>query len=109
MGTPENQKEHGPSWADVRAHILEVRTTHDRPLEIKIAVVDFPRTSPYLYVSVVSYERDAAGRPFPSTAVGHQWPSGDWKSMPAMILALIWKLDDKLTDYERLREAQSEF
>lgn len=109
MGTPESQREYGPSWADVREHILEVRKAHNKPITVQMSVVDFPKASPYLYIQVQSYFVDAAGKHQPGTAKGHQWPAGDWRSMPAMILALLFQLDEALTDWEKVAERQAQF
>lgn len=109
MGTPENQKEYGPSWYDVKNHILEVRKAHNRPITIELSVVETGKRPPYLYLTVVSYDVSDPNKHVRSTATGHEWPSGDWKTMPAMILALLFMLDEKLTDYEALKARQSAF
>jgi len=109
MGTPDNQREYGPSWGDVREHILEVRKAHNRPITIELAVNDLPAAPPYLFVTVVSWDITSGPTHVKSTAKSHQWPSGDWKSMPAMILALLFQLDEALTDWERVRTRQSSF
>lgn len=109
MGTPESQREWGPSWGDVKQWITDVSKAHNRPVRVKIEVIQ-PRTGPsVLYVAVVSYSRNKQGDEIPNTARGHQWPSGDWRTMPAMLLALIAQLDDALTDYETTAARQASF
>lgn len=109
MGTPVNQRDYGVSWHDVKEHILEVRKAHNRPIEVKMSIVEKLGAPATLYVCVVSYAADKEGKLIPSTAEGHTWPANDWKSLAAMVLALLFRLDNKLSDYQKARERQSAF
>lgn len=109
MSVRDNEREWGPSWGDVKQHLEELSRAHNRSVKVNIDVIK-PRSGPsLLYVSVTTYTLDRNGDMLPNTARGHQWPSDGWKTMPAMILALIFKLDGLLTDYERAAEQQAEF
>lgn len=96
--------EFGPSWNDVRIAISELAKTHQKSVKVEIGQTSRASGPNQLYFRVVALGpvRDDFGRD--EVGEGHPWPAGDWKTVPAMLLALIHRLDWKLTQDSRVAQ-----
>lgn len=109
MGTKITEKEYGPSWYDVKVALYHLSKDHDRTSMVDVSLTFEKDGSSYLYWRVVSVARTGPFASRGEIAEGHKWPATDWKTVPAMLLALIHRLDWRLTERERVAESQAAF
>jgi len=76
--------------------------------------VEVARTAPahgpvHLYFRVVSFTRWERGLKVAERAEGHSWPTGEWATVPAMLWALLHRLEAKEENERAIAEAQAHF
>jgi len=97
------------SWYDVKAFMEEIAKAHNGSVWVVSGLRPLQNRQTMLYWSV-KFRYGAVGHDFMEQyAERHDWPAGDWKTVPNMLYALLARLDYKITEAERKAEAQASF
>lgn len=107
--TKEHLQEYGPSWRDVHVAIRDLANNHQKAVYVICGRTAGQTERESLFFRVVAERLGAAGQQEGQTARGHKWPADQWKTVPAMLLALTHELDWALTEAKEAAEKQSPF
>lgn len=107
--TTKDDGGYGPSWQDVKRDMDVVSKAHNKSIWVQMGRTSSPDRGGNLYFRVVATgPLDKKGNRT-EEGLGHVWPAGDWKTVPAMLLALLWQLDHRLTEKMTEAERQATF
>lgn len=106
----DDRKETGPSWWDVRRAQLELRKSWGGSCVVELTAVE-PTGKPgdKALCIRVTHQARADGRPGAAMVASSYWPNIDHKTMPGLLLKLLWDLDWKLTEAKNIAERQTAF
>lgn len=107
--TKEHLREYGPSWRDVHVVMKELADAHQKAVYVLCGRTAGQNQPEKLFFRVVAERVGAAGVMEGQTARGHIWPANEWKTVPAMLLALLHQLDWALTEAREAAEKQAPF
>jgi hypothetical protein len=101
--------DYGPSWGEFCEALTNYCEASGR-----MACVEVARTAPAfgacrLYFRVVSFTRWERGVKVAERAEGHQWPANEWATVPAMLWALLHRLEAREEELRLQAEAQAAF
>ena len=109
MPTNESEREYGPTWGDVNRAQGWFQITHDRVVKIDCTFPTDRSGAHRIYWRVRALTRTGDYGARGELAEGHYWPASDWKTVPAMLLALLHRLDWAMTEREKQAERQASF
>lgn len=101
--------DYGPTWRDVFEQIQAFRSSTNRLVKVEMALTAPANGPGCLYWRVVSYTRDNGKHLEGERAEGHAWPASEWATVPAMLWALLYRLEYRLTQEQMSAEAQAHF
>ncbi len=101
--------DYGPTWRDVQEAVENFKQSTNRLVKVEMALTSPAVGVPHLYWRVVSYTRDTGKFLEAERAEGHSWPASEWSTVPAMLCALLHRLDYRLAQEARVAEAQAHF
>lgn len=106
----DDRKVTGPSWWDVQRAQLAIRKDWGGSCTIEMSAAEPVNGKlPYaLHVRVTHHAR-SEGKWGAETSTASPWPHSDHKTMPGMLLKLLWDLDWKLTEKKDTAEQQAAF
>jgi len=107
--TKEHLQEYGPSWRDVHVAIKQLADDHQKAVYVLCGRTVGQNAPERLFFRVVAERIGGAGQMEGQTARGHTWPANEWKTVPAMLLALIHQLDFALTEAREKAEREAAF
>lgn len=107
--TKEHLQEYGPSWRDVHVAIRNLAEAHQKAVYVLCGRTVGVNKPEKLFFRVVAERIGSAGQMEGQTSRGHEWPANDWKTVPAMLLALIHQLDWALTEASEQAAKQAGF
>ena len=105
----KNGHDYGPSWGDFCNELTEFIRTHQKMALVEIARCEGANQSFHLYFRVVCFTRWEKGFRVGERGEGHSWPANEWSTVPAMLFALLHRLDYRLTEEREISEAQAHF
>lgn len=109
MGTRTDEREYGPSWADVLVAMEELQSATGRGILIEIGRTPSTTRPSRLYFRLVARERRADGLRPGELAQGAPWPHVDFKTVPALLLHLCHLLDRCFAAQQEEAEGQARF
>lgn len=109
MRTGERDVNRGPTWYDVLYYLGDLQRSTGRHVDIQIA-----RTAPAtgdskLYFRVVTWTRWEGSTRVGEVAEGSVWPRDNFRTVPALLLALILGVDHNIAEAERKALKQAQF
>jgi len=109
MTQRQREVNHGPSWYDVLEHLENLRLVTGRYAVVELTETAGKGVEGKLYVRVVSWSGWNGGTRVGEVGRGSVWPHTDHKTMPALILKLIYDLDSHFAREEREALRQAKF
>lgn len=101
--------EHGPSWYDVNRTLTDLKKAHQRNFCIEVNQTSPAMGYPELYVRVYCFQGYKNGATVNERGKGHQYPTREAKTVPALIYRLLLELDSELTYVKDQAEQQAGF
>lgn len=99
----------GPGWYDVKLYMIDVAAAHNGSVWVIAGLGARAEKKEQLYWRVC-FARGPAKSDFHAQYEERSWwPNADYETVPALLMYLIYLLDAKLTDYERLKAEQAHF
>jgi hypothetical protein len=109
MATKEEQRYRSATWWDVRVYCLEVGKAHNGYVTF-IASPNTPeRTNHALVWTAAWWPRGRAPSEGYTVGVTGYFPCNDYKTVPDLLMNMIYQLDWKLTEREASKLRQSAF
>lgn len=105
----KNGHDYGPSWSDLCVQIEEFARANDKMVTMEIARTARTNGTDCLYFRVVCFTRWEKGNRVGERGEGHAWPAVEWSTVPAMLCALLHRLDYRLSQERITAEAQASF
>lgn len=105
----EPRGEYGPTWYDVNQTLADLKKNHQKMFEITINQTSPATGFPQLYVRVICFSGYKDGYRQHERGKGHQYPTREAKTVPALIYRLLLELDNDLTFEAARAEQQAEF
>jgi len=99
----------GISWSDVRQFMLEIGKVHNGSVWVVCGLRPTTSQGTVLYWSVKFKFGPIKHDYCESYAERHDWPAGDWKTVPAMLFMLLARLDHTITENLTKAERQASF
>lgn len=100
MGTKEDSRFREPTWWDVKVYCLEVGKAHNGYVVVTMSPNVAERTGKSFSLTVGFWPRGRGASEGYLVGVSEMWPHIDYKTMPAMLMNMIFQLDWKLTENE---------
>lgn len=101
MGFKPVRGEHeGPTWRDVQDLLLHLGKEHKCLVDVRIVAGDW--SPPYMEVTVTAKRANSPGDWYTCRYTVGRWPTHRAKTMPALLVELLWKLSDAMHDYDDL-------
>jgi hypothetical protein len=108
--TDDDRKQTGPSWWDVSTAQTELRASWGGSCTIEMTAGDAGHGKrPYALHIRVTHHARSDGKWGAETVTSSPWPNIDHKTMPGLLLKLLWDLDWKLTEKRDQAARQAKF
>jgi len=101
--------DYGPSWGDFCEQMEHFASAHDKLVCVEVARTPRSNGAVVLYFRVVVFTRWEKSAKVNERGEGHSWPANEWSTVPAMLCALLHRLDHRLTEERMTAEAQASF
>jgi len=96
-------------WYDIKDFMEEIAKAHNGSVWVVTGIRPMNQYKTVQYWAV-KFRHGAVGHDYMEQyAERHDWPAGDWKTVPNMLYALLVRLDYKITEAERAAERQASF
>jgi len=105
----KNGHDYGPSWGDFCEQMELFAQAHDKMVLVETARTPRSNGSVCLYFRVVVFTRWEKGNRVGERGEGHSWPANEWSTVPAMLCALLHRLDYRLEQERMSAEVQASF
>lgn len=96
MATAVRGADHGPTWEDVRLMMQEVGAAADKRLDVHMTAAQGVNRAESCVWTVRAWVWGQWGEGNPYAFESGLWPTGEFKSVPALLYNLLHRLDSKL-------------
>lgn len=101
--------DYGPSWGDFCNELTHFVSAHEKMALVEIARTPRADGACCLYFRVVCFTSWDKGFRVGERGEGHSWPANEWTTVPAMLFALLHRLDHRLEEERLVAEQQAMF
>lgn len=105
----KNGHDYGPSWGDLCEQMEDFARANDKMVLYEIARTARTNGTDCLYFRLVAFTRWDGHRKVGERGEGHSWPANEWSTVPAMLCALLHRLDHRLAQEALAAEQQASF
>lgn len=99
----------GPSWEDVRYYMHGMSRAQNGVVWVVMGLKPVGTSGTQLYYRVCFARGLRASDYHSQYEEAHVWPASDWKTVPAMLYALLYRLEAKIEEYKVRAERQASF
>lgn len=96
----------GPSWGDVRLMMQEIGGANNVRIDIHCSCAAGVNRAESLVWTVRAWQWGKWGEGVPLAFESTVWPDSFYQTVPAMLYASLYKLDNKLEELRRIKAAE---
>jgi len=109
MGTKEEAKYRSSTWWDIKVYCLEVGKAHNGYVVFMMSPNVTERVSKAFAITVGWFPRGRGPSEGYLMGISEYWPHTDFRTVTDLYMWMLYRLDAKLTDWEKEKLTQSRF